>query len=246
MLTGETVIPAILRLATPWCGVYHTRVRARAACSRGDDRGRLTRRTPIVTPVTPGTGTSGPPRREGGRQVVATVHRPAAGRHRTDQAPSVRVPQRRGRGRHVAGPDHPRRRRIVALSAVTVATAVALPVVTSPRVADVTVGAWQRLGGAPAPAPAVEPVEPVEPSASTAPPSPSPEPPDEPPDEPPEPAEPPDELTATHRVVWGDTLVRIGAEHAMTWREVYDANVDVIGDNPNLVVVGTILRVRPT
>lgn len=230
--------------------------------------------------------------------MVTTLTDPDAGRHRTDQPPSARAPHRRGRGRHVAAPDHARRRRIIGLGAVTVATVAMLPVVTSPPLADVTSEAWERLSGSTgaASAPAAGAASgagttsPVEPSpgtgahrgddpgsspgprvgASTAPPAPtatapptapsrSPEPSAEPPapeappspevappPEAPAPEPPPEpELTATYRVVWGDTLSTIGADHGMTWRQVHEANADVIGPNPNLVVVGTVLRVLP-
>ncbi len=202
--------------------------------------------------------------------MVTALPQPDAGRHRTDQQPGARAPHRSGRGRHVAAPDHARRRRIIGLGAVTVATVAALPVITSPQLADVASQAWKGLAGSggtasgPAPlpgtvsgsAPAGGTTGSVEPSPGTGAhraedPRPSAEPAPEPPAAPPAapseaPAPDPEAaLTATYRVVWGDTLSTIGADHGMTWRQVHEANADVIGPNPNLVVVGTVLRVLP-
>lgn len=212
--------------------------------------------------------------------MVTTLPQPDAGRHRTDRQPGARAPHRSGRGRHVAAPDHARRRRIIGLGAVTAATVAVLPVITSPQLADVTSQAWEGLSGTtgtasgPAPAPgAISGSQPAGGTTGSLQPSPRPspgagahrgeDPPPsartdlEPPAPPAEPPAPPVDapapapeavqagLSATYRVVWGDTLTSIAADHGMTWRQVHAANADVIGPNPNLVIVGTVLRVLP-
>ncbi|MDT0319602.1 transglycosylase family protein [Streptomyces millisiae] len=39
----------------------------------------------------------------------------------------------------------------------------------------------------------------------------------------------------------GDTLSAIAEAHDTTWREIYDANESVIGDDPNLIIPGQVL-----
>ena len=41
----------------------------------------------------------------------------------------------------------------------------------------------------------------------------------------------------------GDTLSKIGQHHGVAWREIYEANKDVIGDNPDLIKPGQQLRI---
>ena len=41
----------------------------------------------------------------------------------------------------------------------------------------------------------------------------------------------------------GDTLSKIGQHHGVAWREIYEANKDVIGDNPDLIKPGQKLRI---
>ena len=41
----------------------------------------------------------------------------------------------------------------------------------------------------------------------------------------------------------GDTLSAIGQQHGVAWREIYEANKDVIGDNPDLIKPGQKLRI---
>ena len=47
----------------------------------------------------------------------------------------------------------------------------------------------------------------------------------------------------THTVESGDTLSAIGQRHGVAWREIYEANKDVIGDNPDLIKPGQKLRI---
>ena len=87
---------------------------------------------------------------------------------------------------------------------------------------------WSVDGVAPAPAPAPAP----SPAPTPAPePSPAPTPAPAPP--------PPAPLTYT--VVRGDTLGRIGARFNVAWRDIYAANVGVIGADPNLIRPGQVL-----
>jgi hypothetical protein len=41
----------------------------------------------------------------------------------------------------------------------------------------------------------------------------------------------------------GDTLSKIGQHHGVAWREIYEANKGVIGDNPDLIKPGQKLRI---
>lgn len=53
-------------------------------------------------------------------------------------------------------------------------------------------------------------------------------------------------VARTHTVVSGDTLSGIAAAYysnAGRWQEIYEANKEVIGGNPNLIRVGQVLRI---
>ena len=47
----------------------------------------------------------------------------------------------------------------------------------------------------------------------------------------------------TYTVKSGDTLSKIGQHHRVAWREIYEANKDVIGDNPDKIHPGQTLRI---
>ena len=47
----------------------------------------------------------------------------------------------------------------------------------------------------------------------------------------------------TYTVKSGDTLSKIGSHHGVAWREIYEANKDVIGDNPDKIHPGQTLRI---
>ena len=47
----------------------------------------------------------------------------------------------------------------------------------------------------------------------------------------------------TYTVKGGDTLSKIGQNHGVAWRDIYEANKDVIGDNPDLIKPGQSLRI---
>ena len=47
----------------------------------------------------------------------------------------------------------------------------------------------------------------------------------------------------TYTVKSGDTLSKIGQHHGVAWREIYEANKDVIGDNPDKLHPGQPLRI---
>ena len=47
----------------------------------------------------------------------------------------------------------------------------------------------------------------------------------------------------SYTVKSGDTLSKIGQHHGVAWREIYEANKDVIGDNPDLIKPGQQLRI---
>jgi nucleoid-associated protein YgaU len=58
---------------------------------------------------------------------------------------------------------------------------------------------------------------------------------------------------AEHTVVAGETLSGLakkyhGSEAQANWMEIYEANKDVIGDSPNVILVGQVLKIpeRPT
>jgi nucleoid-associated protein YgaU len=47
----------------------------------------------------------------------------------------------------------------------------------------------------------------------------------------------------TYTVKSGDSLSKIGQHHGVAWREIYEANKDVIGDNPDKIMPGQTLRI---
>ena len=47
----------------------------------------------------------------------------------------------------------------------------------------------------------------------------------------------------TYTVKSGDTLSKIGQQHGVAWREIYEANKGVIGDNPDKIFPGQQLRI---
>jgi LysM repeat protein len=47
----------------------------------------------------------------------------------------------------------------------------------------------------------------------------------------------------TYTVKAGDSLSKIGQHHGVAWRDIHEANKDVIGDNPDLIKPGQKLRI---
>lgn len=47
----------------------------------------------------------------------------------------------------------------------------------------------------------------------------------------------------TYTVKKGDTLSGIASKYRTTWQKIYDKNKDVIGDNPNLIKPGQVLKI---
>ena len=47
----------------------------------------------------------------------------------------------------------------------------------------------------------------------------------------------------TYTVKSGDTLSEIGQQHGVAWREIHEANKDVIGDDPDKIRPGQKLRI---
>ena len=47
----------------------------------------------------------------------------------------------------------------------------------------------------------------------------------------------------TYTVESGDTLSAIGQRHGVAWREIHEANKDVIGDDPDKILPGQKLRI---
>ena len=47
----------------------------------------------------------------------------------------------------------------------------------------------------------------------------------------------------TYTVKSGDSLSKIGQHHGIAWREIYEANKDVIGDDPDKIKPGQSLRI---
>ncbi|SOD65278.1 LysM domain-containing protein [Streptomyces zhaozhouensis] len=75
--------------------------------------------------------------------------------------------------------------------------------------------------------------------------TPEPEPAPEPEPEPVEsqPRSAPAEDGESYTVVKGDTLSRIADEHGVSWRQLWADNVDVVGEDPNLILPGQELTV---
>lgn len=48
----------------------------------------------------------------------------------------------------------------------------------------------------------------------------------------------------TYVVQKGDTLWGIAEKYNTTWQEIYELNKDVIGDNPNLIYPGQVLKIK--
>lgn len=48
---------------------------------------------------------------------------------------------------------------------------------------------------------------------------------------------------ATYTVQTGDNLSKIAAKYNTTWQAIYDKNKDIIGNNPNLIKVGQVLKI---
>ncbi|MET0624215.1 MAG: LysM peptidoglycan-binding domain-containing protein [Pyrinomonadaceae bacterium] len=48
---------------------------------------------------------------------------------------------------------------------------------------------------------------------------------------------------ATYTVKSGDSLSKIGQHHGVAWRDIHEANRDVIGDDPDLIKPGQKLRI---
>ena len=47
----------------------------------------------------------------------------------------------------------------------------------------------------------------------------------------------------TYTVKAGDSLSKIGQHHGVAWRDIYEANKDVIGDDPDKIKPGQKLRI---
>ena len=47
----------------------------------------------------------------------------------------------------------------------------------------------------------------------------------------------------SYTVKSGDTLSKIGQHHGVAWREIYEANKDTIGDNPDKIIPGQKLHI---
>ncbi|RPF28770.1 transglycosylase family protein [Georgenia muralis] len=54
----------------------------------------------------------------------------------------------------------------------------------------------------------------------------------------------PSPAAETHTVVAGETLARIATDHGVFWRDLFEANRSVVGDNPDLILPGQVLRIR--
>ena len=48
---------------------------------------------------------------------------------------------------------------------------------------------------------------------------------------------------STYTVQKGDNLSKIANKYGTTWQELYSANKDAIGSNPNLIYAGTNLTI---
>lgn len=47
----------------------------------------------------------------------------------------------------------------------------------------------------------------------------------------------------TYKVQKGDTLIKIAKKYNTTWKEIYKKNIDVIGENPDLIIPGQNLKI---
>jgi nucleoid-associated protein YgaU len=47
----------------------------------------------------------------------------------------------------------------------------------------------------------------------------------------------------SYTVKSGDSLSKIGQHHGVAWRDIHEANRDVIGDDPDLIKPGQKLRI---
>jgi nucleoid-associated protein YgaU len=52
-----------------------------------------------------------------------------------------------------------------------------------------------------------------------------------------------EDAEASYTVKSGDTLSKIGQHHGVAWREIHEANKDVIGDDPDKILPGQKLRI---
>jgi nucleoid-associated protein YgaU len=53
----------------------------------------------------------------------------------------------------------------------------------------------------------------------------------------------PDAAETTYTVQAGDSLSKIGAHHKVSWHAIYEANKDLIGDNPDKIHPGQELKI---
>jgi len=53
----------------------------------------------------------------------------------------------------------------------------------------------------------------------------------------------PDSAETTYTVQAGDSLSKIGAHHKVSWHSIYEANKDLIGDNPDKIHPGQELKI---
>lgn len=47
----------------------------------------------------------------------------------------------------------------------------------------------------------------------------------------------------TYTIKKGDTLIKIAKKYNTTWKKIYQKNIDIIGDNPNLIIPGQVLKI---
>ena len=52
------------------------------------------------------------------------------------------------------------------------------------------------------------------------------------------------ETATSYTVKRGDNLTKIGKKFGLSWKVIYENNKDIIGSNPNLIKVGTVLKIR--
>src|ERR1700755_852722 len=53
----------------------------------------------------------------------------------------------------------------------------------------------------------------------------------------------PDAAETTYTVQAGDNLSKIGAHHKVSWHAIYEANKELIGDNPDMIHPGQELKI---